>query len=175
MSLFVCFRVMIIRCLLAASLFSLFFSKAQAQAKFGDNRTSIQPGSLMELESTNKGFLNIRLNTTQMNSISVSAASRGLMIYNTDSACLCLYNGSAWKSMCNTKGSRQMKVKYVANAGDSTFLCPDIVDDPDKVQVFRNGVQINFNATVGTKNVKLELEAYCKQDDEIKIVQLVNP
>ena len=66
-----------------------------AQSKFGDNRTVIQPGSLMELESTNKGFLNVRLNTAQMLTVPVSAVSRGMMVFNTDSACLCVYTGTA--------------------------------------------------------------------------------
>jgi hypothetical protein len=68
-----------------------------------------------------------------------------------------------------------LKAVYTANLGDSTFLCPDIIIDANNVQVFRNGVQVNFNPTIGTKVLKLELEAYCKKDDEIKIIQLVNP
>lgn len=150
-----------------------------AQVKFGDNRTTIQPGSLMELESTNKGLLNVRMNTVQMLSIPVTPASNGLMIYNTDSSCLCLYNGNRWKNMCNTVSSTGSRTKvekavYIANDGDFLFDCPEIVYDDNFVQVFRNGVQINFTATLGTTKIKLELEAYCKKDDEIKIVQVVN-
>jgi|GEM_PF-2772177 len=145
------------------------------QAKFGDNRTSIQPGSLVELESTNKGFLNVRLNTTQMNSVSVSADSKGMMVYNTDSSCLCIYDGNAWKSLCGGKNARLVKAVYTANAGDSLFPCPRIIDDLNNVQIFRNGVQVNFSATVGTNIVKIEFEAICKKDDEIKIVQFVTP
>jgi hypothetical protein len=154
---------------------ALCSNAAFAQIKLGDNRTVIQPGSLIELESTNRGFLNIRLNTTQMLAVPVSAASRGMMVYNTDSACLCVYNGANWKNLCKGQSSRQYKIVYTANNGDSTFLAPELIDSEENVQIFRNGVQINFTATIGTKNVKLESAAYCKQDDEIKIVQLVNP
>ncbi|MES2480119.1 MAG: hypothetical protein V4561_13610 [Bacteroidota bacterium] len=146
-----------------------------AQIKLGDNRTIIQPGSLIELESTNRGLLNIRLNTSQMLSIPVTASSKGMMIYNTDSSCLCLYDGSNWRSLCKSQSSRQLKAIYTATAGDSAFLCPEIVLDENHVQIFRNGVQVNFTATIGTKNVKLESEAHCNSNDEIKIVQLVNP
>ena len=146
---------------------------ASAQAKIGDNKTSIQPGSLVELETTNKGFLNVRLTTTQMLSIPVTAASRGMMIYNTDSVCLCLYNGTAWRNMCQFQ-SYQKRILYIANAGDSVFLSPEIILDENNVQVFRNGVQINFNATIGTKILKVEPEAVCRKDDEIKIVQTIN-
>lgn len=148
---------------------------ASAQIKLGDNRTLVQPGSLIELESTNRGLLNIRLNTSQMLSVPVTAASRGMMIYNTDSSCLCLFNGSNWRSLCNTQSSRQLKLVYTASTGDSTFLCPEIVLDEQNVQIFRNGVQVNFTATIGTKNVKLETEAHCKANDEVKIIQLIHP
>lgn len=156
-------------------IFFLISGKVNGQAKFGDNRTVIQPGSLMELESTDKGFLNIRLNTTQMLAVPVSAASRGMMVYNTDSVCLCLYTGSSWKNMCKGQSSRQFKVQYVANLGDATFTTPQTIDDTQNVQVFRNGVQINFTASVGSNLITVESAAVCKQDDEIKIVQLVNP
>ena len=144
-----------------------------AQAKFGDNRSLIQPGSLVELESANKGFLNVRMNTVQMLSIPINPQSKGMMVFNTDSACLCVYNGTTWNSMCHHM--RQVKVVYSANTGDATFMCPSIVYDENNVQVFRNGVQINFSATVGTNIVTLEYEAICKKDDEIKIVQFIDP
>jgi hypothetical protein len=146
---------------------------ASGQAKIGDNKTVIQPGSLLELETTNKGLLNVRLNTTQMLSVPVSAASKGLMVYNTDSACLCLYDGTNWKNMC-TSNVRQAKTTYIANTGDYIFNAPEIIYSENNVQVFRNGVQINFSATLGTNIVQLEADAICKKDDEIKIIQLVN-
>jgi CRISPR/Cas system-associated protein Csx1 len=148
-------------------------NSSYGQAKFGDNRSVIQPGALVELESTNKGLLNVRMNTSQMLTIPINAQSKGMMIFNTDSACLCVYNGLVWSSICNNV--RQVKVVYTAHTGDSTFMCPSIVYDENNVQVFRNGVQINFSATVGTNLVKLEYEAICKKDDEIKIVQFIRP
>lgn len=148
--------------------------KSWAQAKFGDNRTAIQAGSLVELESTNKGLLNVRLNTTQMLSIPVTTASNGMMIYNTDSACICVYNGANWRSLCGGSKTKIKKIVYAAKAGDLIFNSPDIVNDENNVQVFRNGVQVNFNATIGTNVLTLELEAICKKDDEIKIIQSTN-
>ncbi len=167
--------------LLSILIILLSSSSLLAQVKFGDNRSTIQPGSLMELESTNKGLLNVRMNTAQMLSIPVSPTSNGLMIYNTDSSCLCLYNGTSWKNLCANTSSpgsgtrtKMEKIIYTAKDGDYLFDCPEIVYDDNFVQVFRNGVQINFTATIGTTKIKLELAAYCKKDDEIKIVQLVN-
>ena len=156
----------------------LFFSlvllcgEASAQAKIGDNKKEIQPGSLLELESSNKGVLNVRMNTSQMLSIPVSSVSNGMMVYNTDSTCICLYTGSVWKNMCRGD-TRQQKAMYTAASGDSLFLCPATIYDDRFVQVFRNGVQVNFTATIGTRQIKLEPAAVCDAADEIKIVQLI--
>lgn len=146
-----------------------------AQAKIGENRTVIQPGSLLELESTGKGFLNVRMTTAEMLAVPVSAASKGMMVYNIDSLCLCVYNGSVWKSMCRGQSVSQYKVIYTANAGDAVFNTPQVVRTEQDIQVFRNGVQVNFTATPGSSFITLEAAAVCKKDDEIKIVQLVNP
>lgn len=71
-----------------------------AQTKFGDNKSVIQSGSLVEMETTNKGLLLPRLTSAQMNSIPVTFTSKGMTVYNTDSACICQYNGIAWRSLC---------------------------------------------------------------------------
>jgi hypothetical protein len=155
--------------------FIFLSSLSYGQAKIGDNRTSLQPGSLLELESTNKGLLNVRMTTAQMISVPVSAASRGMMVYNIDSSCLCVYDGAVWKSMCKGQASRQYKAVYTANAGDVVFNAPQIISNEQEVQVFRNGVQVNFTAAIGTNSLTLEPGAICKQDDEIKIVQIVHP
>lgn len=176
LSIYYCFGEMKHTNKLPIILFLLFAIPAEvnAQAKIGDNKTIVQPGSILELESTNKGFLNVRLNTAQMLSIPVSATSRGMMVYNTDSSCLCLFNGLGWQNLCRQNNLHQVKMLYTANAGDSVFICPENVYNPDDVQIFRNGIQINFSATIGTKFIKLESAAFCKQDDEIKIIQLTN-
>ncbi|MES2480115.1 MAG: hypothetical protein V4561_13590, partial [Bacteroidota bacterium] len=110
-------------------LFLLLFAsdKIWAQAKFGDNRTIIQPGSLVELESTDKGFLNVRMTTTQMLTIPVTAASKGMMVYNTDSVCLCVYTGSVWKNICADTAYLNLKLNGKLNISDtgamlSTYL-----------------------------------------------------
>lgn len=158
---------------LTISVFCTFL--LHAQAKIGENKTSVQPGSLLELESNSKGFLNVRMTTAEMLSVPVSAASRGMMVYNIDSSCLCVYNGSAWKNMCTGQSSTQYKAIYTANAGDAVFNTPRVIRDEQEIQVFRNGVQVNFTATPGTSFITLEAAAICKKDDEIKIIQLGNP
>lgn len=58
----------------------------------GDTTTNSK--AIAEFKSTNKGVLFPRITTTQMNAL--NAPPTGLMIYNTDSAALCSYQGG-WK------------------------------------------------------------------------------
>ncbi len=71
----------------------------KSQIKLGTNVTTINSSSLLELESTTKGLLFTRMNSTQMNAIS---AVKGLVVFNTDSNCLFNHNGTTWVSLCRT-------------------------------------------------------------------------
>ncbi len=58
---------------------------AKAQVKIGDNPTVINRGSILELESTNKGLLFPRVNLVNTTTWSLAASSTpvaGMMVYN---------------------------------------------------------------------------------------------
>ena len=61
-------------------------SNLSAQIKMGDNPNSIDPASLLELESTDKGFLWPRLTVAQRDNINFPP--KGLTIYNVDLDCV---------------------------------------------------------------------------------------
>lgn len=65
--------------------------------RVGIGTTAPSASSIMELSSTTAGFLIPRMNTTQQNAISTPAT--GLLIYNTDSATLVQYTGTAWRKI----------------------------------------------------------------------------
>ncbi len=71
----------------------------KSQIKLGANVTSISSSSLLELESTTKGLLFTRVNSTQMNAIT---GVKGLVVFNTDSNCLFNHTGTSWISLCRT-------------------------------------------------------------------------
>lgn len=83
----------------------LFSQRANAQVKVGDNPTTLNGSAVLELESTNKGFLPPRLTTTQRNSIPNPAT--GLVIYNISIPCLQVNYGTpsipVWQ--CVSSGS----------------------------------------------------------------------
>lgn len=69
--------------------------------------TSIDSSSILELESTTKGFLPPRMDQTARDAISSPAT--GLMIYNTDTDFLNYYNGTSWLVAGSTGASDGMR------------------------------------------------------------------
>ncbi|KAF2515553.1 collagen-like triple helix repeat-containing protein [Flavobacterium foetidum] len=68
-----------------------------------------------------------------------------------------------------------IKQELTAVGGQKDFPTPLPITSLDKIQVFRNGVEINFTATTGTSQLTLQLYAdtngACLEGDEIKIYQ----
>jgi len=63
------------------------------------------------------------------------------------------------------------KVVQVASNGQRRFATPITITDPKKVQVYRNGINVEFDQ-VDDKHIDLEVQATCYSDDEVKIIQL---
>jgi hypothetical protein len=58
----------------------------------------------------------------------------------------------------------------LANDGQTEFMAPLPIEDPAKINVYRNGIRIDFTA-LNVDTIKLEDGVVCYQDDEIRIVQ----
>ncbi|MFH6942847.1 hypothetical protein [Flavobacterium sp. FlaQc-50] len=69
---------------------------SQVVQKIGDNPFILSPSAVLELESTSKGFLAPRMTTIQRDAIVPTAI--GLIIYNTTTKRLEVYDGSKWYS-----------------------------------------------------------------------------
>ena len=65
---------------------------------------------------------------------------------------------------------QKKQVVIIAYEGQIDFTTPLNITNTDKIDVYRNGVRINFTA-INTTTIKLEREAKCYQDDKIRIVQ----
>ncbi|MGB5236987.1 MAG: hypothetical protein WBN59_05080, partial [Flavobacteriaceae bacterium] len=89
-----------------------------AQVKIGDNPNSIDPSSIVELESTDKAFVLTRVSDAQMQSIS---PLRGAMVYNTDTQCVHYFDGTNWSNLCEggTSGFT------LTNNGNGTYTLSD--------------------------------------------------
>ncbi|TVR80263.1 MAG: hypothetical protein EA412_04960 [Chitinophagaceae bacterium] len=95
----------------------------------GINETGTNPhaSSILDLESTNKGFLPPRMTTIQRDAISNPA--EGLMIYNSDDKCLQWYIGTVWYDPCDTA---------------TTFIC-----GTSTVEFIYNGNSVIYGTVVG--------------------------
>lgn len=69
-----------------------------SQVKIGDNAALIHSNSILELESNNKVLVITRLSETQMNALS---PLYGALVYNTDAECVFVFDGLAWKNLCD--------------------------------------------------------------------------
>ena len=84
---------------LALLVFIFFSLNLSAQVAITSDGNSAHPSAMLEVKSTDKGFLPPRMTTAQRNAISSPAA--GLMIYNTDVNCLQWHNGTGWFDGCD--------------------------------------------------------------------------
>jgi len=71
-----------------------------ADGRMGVGTDSPNQNAILELSSTNKGFLPPRLTTAQRNAIPADTKPPGLMIYNTTTNCMDFWNSSTWVSSC---------------------------------------------------------------------------
>ncbi|WP_343487730.1 hypothetical protein [Allomuricauda sp. d1] len=78
-------------------LFLLVMFSATAQVKIGDNPQTIDPASVLELESSSRVLVISRMNSAQMNSLS---PLRGALVYNTDTQCVHYFEGAQWINLC---------------------------------------------------------------------------
>ena len=86
------------RILLTLALTASVLGSAFAQIKLGDNPGNLNPNALLELESSSKGLLLPRMTTAQ--AATMSAPPDGMMIFNTDSTCICVRRSGLWRSLC---------------------------------------------------------------------------
>ncbi len=72
----------------------LFTIQLKAQVKVGNNPNTIDSSAILEMESTNKGFVFSRMTNVEM--LAIKSPDAGLTIYNTTKNKICVYNGTYW-------------------------------------------------------------------------------
>ncbi|TLF41537.1 hypothetical protein, partial [Maribacter aurantiacus] len=116
---------------------SMVASVAMAQIKIGDNPQTLDPSSLLELESNSRVLVISKVSTAQMEAI---APQRGGMVYNTDTECVHYFNGAQWVNLCDA-------VSFT------------ITNDP--IENLRSTIAItqtqgNYNLEVATNSIRTE-------------------
>ena len=97
----------------------LFMCQGANAQGIGINETGADPHSaaMLDVLSTNKGFLPPRMTTAQRDAIASPAV--GLVIYNTTTNCLNFYIGSGWNEICGT-ASLPLGIISALNCGSAT-------------------------------------------------------
>ena len=108
-----------------------------AQVKIGDNPNSINPASLLELESTERGFLWPRMNSSQRDGITLPPT--GLTIFNTDNVCIEVNVGTPtvpiW--LCLSDDSDDQQITFFELDGDQLRIG---IEDGNTQSVTLNGL-----------------------------------
>lgn len=98
---------------------------ATAQQKIGNNPGTLNPGAILELESTNRGFLLPRISLTSLSTWGLNGTGTdGMMVYNTNTttgAGYYVWSGGAWNRIfTGTVAATTNALSYNAGALTST-------------------------------------------------------
>ena len=90
-----------IRLLFFVAIFGLGAQQVFAQIKIGDNQGNLDQNAVLEIETTNKGFLLPRITTAARLAMTAPVAP-GMTVYDTDAKCTFIYRaGTGWYSLCS--------------------------------------------------------------------------
>jgi hypothetical protein len=142
--------------LLCAALFFLLHSPANAQVKIGNNPNTIDANSLLELESTNKGFLPPRmaLNDATLVAPLTGTVPTGMLVFSSGGTLpdgYYYWNGSAWKLIATSEVNLVTKTASATLTKNETFVLAsnDIIITLPSVSAADNGLAITVK-NIGT-------------------------
>ncbi|MBR9853364.1 MAG: bZIP transcription factor [Algicola sp.] len=122
----------------------LMINSLSGQVKIGNNPESLNPASVLELESTTRVLVITRVTDAQMNVINPLP---GALVYNTDQDCLHYHDGSRWINICEELDNSftvSTRADYLSTinpqARDSTVVISQTINSDDS---------INYNFEVG--------------------------
>ncbi|WP_133067293.1 hypothetical protein [Flagellimonas pacifica] len=100
----------------------------EGQIKIGDNPQTLDPSSVLELESNSRVLVITRMTTVQMEN---TTPLRGAMVYNTDTECVHFYTGTLWTNLCD-------------RPEEQTFTADPIVNFSPTMVITQDGSNFNF-------------------------------
>ena len=98
--------------ILILSFFVLIFNFAHAQVGINSDGSNPDSSAVLDIQSTKKGLLPPRMSTIQRDAISNPAA--GLIIYNTNTHILELFNGTTWGSVTGENNNDIIEPPFVS-------------------------------------------------------------
>jgi len=152
-------------------LFLTFY--ANSQVKIGNNPNTIDPNSLLELESTNKGFLPPRVALNSVSSVApmTGTVPAGMLVYSTGGTLTDGYyywNGAEWKLLATDKLNVVTKTANATLTKTETFVLAsnDITITLPTVTAADNGLVITVkNAGIHTDLITVQGNGGATIDD----------
>ena len=143
-----------------------------AQVKIGDNPNTINANSLLELESTNKGFLPPRVTLTSLTSVSplTGTVPAGMLVYNNGGSLTHGYyywSGTDWKPLSQnalTTGTKTANATlskteaFILASNDITLTLPSIttVDNGVTITIKNIGTHTDFIKVKGNGTATID-------------------
>jgi hypothetical protein len=134
----------------------LFALSATAQVKIGDNPATINSNSLLELESTNKGFLppRVALNNSTLIAPLTGTVPSGMMVYSSGGTLADGYyywNGTSWRLVATSDLNAVAKTASATLTKTETFVLAsnDITLTLPAITASDNGLAITIK-NIGT-------------------------
>ncbi|MGB5436822.1 MAG: hypothetical protein WBM98_13090, partial [Maribacter sp.] len=110
---------------------------ANGQIKIGDNPQTIDPTSVLELESGSRVLVITRVTTVEMNAITPLA---GAVVYNTDLQCVHYYDGTQWVNICEEVGGiPNLTTDPFVNANSTLVITPN--GENNHIEVAPNSIR----------------------------------
>lgn len=138
--------------------FLLVSTITQAQLKIGDNPTSIQKSSILELESSRQGLLLPRL--TDTTAINALTPPDGMIIYLTADKSLRIRSNGAWVKLADM-GSASNNWSLNGNSGTTSSNFLGTVDGQPLIMKTNNNEAMRIDASgnigIGTNNPTAKL------------------
>jgi len=107
-------------------LFTAIGSNALAQIKIGDNATSVDARSILELETSTKAIYLPRLTTVQRD-VQIGWKA-GMFIYNSTLNCVQFFDGTTWNCLASTPGTPDLdadptnELQMLSLSNDTLYL-----------------------------------------------------
>ena len=142
-------------------LFLVFGFDAFAQLGINSDNSQPDPSAGLDVKFVNKGLLPPRMTTAQMNSVPSPAA--GLVVYNTDMQCLCVFNGTAWTALVAANQSWNCGGFFTDTRDGRSYPTVQIGTQCWMRQNLNFGKRINGNLHQANNGI---FEKYCYNDEE---------
>ena len=173
--------------LLFISILMLMCTASSAQVGIGTSMPD--KSAMLEVVSTDKGLIIPRValtGTTDVTTIT-NGNVESLLVYNTTMGLdikpgFYYWFNSKWNkiliaddavvaTVASPSLTQEKQNLIIADNGQTQFTPPLSIIDPEKINVYRNGIKIGFTM-LNTTTIKLEAGIICYQNDEIRIVQI---